>query len=92
MRCDAVIRQVFYDAWAQPGREEVGAGTAALATVRFRSDGAVVGRTLTRKSGNAIMDGSVMQALNAVDHVDGLTPEFLKNRDYEAQVEFKLER
>jgi len=71
------IRFAFYNAWEQPSREETDR-KVVRAEVSFAMDGRITGRRIVDQSGIAVMDASVMRALNAVTQVGGLTPEFLR--------------
>jgi outer membrane biosynthesis protein TonB len=88
LRCFAVIHDRFYEAWAQPSREEAGS-RPAVATIRLLADGTVADRRLTSPSGNAIMDDSVREALNGVRAVRELSPEFLR-KYREVKITFEL--
>lgn len=79
-RCFELIRRAFYDAWAQPSYDEVGTATADV-EVRLQKDGSIFGVRMTRKSGNMVLDTTVMQAATTVKRVDGLTPAFLGKFD-----------
>ena len=83
------VRRVFYAAWEQPSREEAG-DTVVRASVSFGDDGAIVARRLVGSSGNALLDASVMRALNAVQRVTGLTADFIK-RHRTVVIAFKVE-
>ena len=90
VRCYTVIRQTFYDAWGQPSRDEVPPGATAEASIRVLWDGTVADRRVTRGSGNAVLDGSVQQALNSVRRIEGLTRDFVRKHDTVA-ITFRLE-
>jgi outer membrane biosynthesis protein TonB len=88
-RCFEMIRRAFYDAWAQPSYDEVGNATAEV-EVRLQKDGSIFGVRMTKKSGNNILDTTVMQAAMSVKRVDNLTPAFLGKFE-EVTVIFKVE-
>lgn len=74
---EEIIKRACYNAWNQPSYQEVGRATAEV-TIKFLPDGTIVDVTMTRKTGNAAMDGSVMQAVNSLKRIDGLSPDFLR--------------
>lgn len=84
-----LVRQVLYDAWIQPTREE-GGGRGVEVEIRLRRDGVIVSFDLIRPSGNPVMDSSVMRALQAVPRIPGLSSAFLAKHDV-VTIAFKLE-
>ena len=88
-RCFSLIKRALYDAWVPPGYDEVGGATAEV-ELRMQKDGSIFGRRMVRKSGNDVLDTSVMQAADVVKRVDGLTPAFLVKNE-EVTIEFKVE-
>jgi hypothetical protein len=84
----AMIKNQLYNAWNEPSHDEVG-NAVAVVTVRFLSDGKIVGAALTTKTGIASMDNSVMEAVNSLSRIEGLSPDFLKYHN-EVTVEFKV--
>lgn len=72
-----MVRQVLYNAWVQPSDEEVGDAVTEV-SIRLQQDGQVIDRSLVRKSGNTVMDDSVIQAANSVQRIEGLSPAFLR--------------
>ena len=72
-----VIKRKCYQAWSEPNYEEVG-GAVAEVSINFRPDGTIVDASLTKKTGIAIMDESVLQAVSSLKRIDGLSPDFLK--------------
>ena len=72
-----IIRRTLYNAWNQPSHDEVGNAVAEV-TVKFMPDGRIAGAALTTKTGIANMDSSVMDAVNSLSRIDGLSPDFLK--------------
>lgn len=85
----SLIYSVYYRSWTQPSREEVG-GATATAEITLDGRGKVVAERLLRPSGNAVLDGSVLQALKGVEHITGLTPAFL-GTSRKVSIEFKVE-
>lgn len=86
----STVRQIMYDAWAQPGAS-VPAGTTAEVELRVLRDGTVTRRTMTRSSGNSVMDRSVMQAVESVSKLPQL-PASWSGPHRDITVEFVLER
>jgi TonB family protein len=69
----AIVQQTMYGAWQQPGT--VARGQAAEVSMRIARSGAVLQRRLSRSSGNALMDASVMRAVESVSRLKPLPPE-----------------
>jgi len=88
-RCFAFIKRAFNDAWAQPSYDEVGDAVAQV-EVRLQRDGSIFGVRLVKKSGNNVLDASVLQAATTVKRIEGLTPSFLGKYD-EVTIDFKVE-
>jgi len=88
-RCLEMVRRALYAAWSQPSAADAGAAVSEVA-IRLDAGGRITGRELKKASGNAMLDGSVMQAVNAVGRVDGLTPSFLARHEV-ITVSFKVE-
>ncbi len=85
----ALVRNAMYEAWNQPstlvGRREL----TAQVTLRVQRNGFISGRQLSRASGNALMDQSVMQAAESVARLPELPPGF--GGDYrDITVDFEL--
>ena len=71
-----MVRQAMYRAWDQP--TDIGiAGLVTKVELTFSSDGAIIGSRLMNGSGNAVMDASVMRAVQSVRRVSGLPPSYL---------------
>jgi len=88
-RCFAFIKRAFNDAWTQPSYDEVGDAVAQV-EVRLQRDGSIFGVRLVKKSGNNVLDASVLQAATTVKRIEGLTPQFLGKYD-EVTIDFKVE-
>lgn len=69
----ALIRAAAYEAWVQPA--ELDAGLTAQVSIRVTRNGSITKRTMTRRSGNAQMDDSVMNAVNAMGRLKALPAE-----------------
>lgn len=76
----AIIKGVMDQAWAQPGREAVGDSKTTV-RIRFDSRGRIIERAIVSRSGNDMMDASVLEALNHVQKIDGLSPDFISRRN-----------
>jgi outer membrane biosynthesis protein TonB len=72
-----VIKRTYYKAWNEPGYEEVHDAVAEV-SIKFLTDGTIASATMTKKTGIAIMDQSVLQAVNSLKRIDGLSPDFVK--------------
>jgi TonB family protein len=59
-------------------------------SIRLGENGVIVGRRLATGSGNRVLDKSVMQAVNSVTRISGLSSGFLK-RYRVISVSFKIE-
>jgi hypothetical protein len=88
-RCFAFIKRAFNDAWAQPSYDEVGDAVAQI-EVRLQKDGSIFGVRLVKKSGNSVLDDSVLQAATSVKRIEGLTSSFLGKYD-QVTIDFKVE-
>jgi len=89
VRCFEIVRRTMYEAWNQPSSEDAGDAVADV-TISLSRDGGVISRRMTRKSGNALFDESVMHAVNSVQYVEFLTPAFL-SKYREIRITFRLE-
>jgi outer membrane biosynthesis protein TonB len=76
-RCKAVIKSTLYAVWEQPNAEDVGDAVAVL-EIKLGRNGSVSGGRLSRKSGNAALDSSVLSIAGSVRHIRGLTPDFIR--------------
>ncbi len=74
----AKVKSALYNAWNQPSREEAG-GVTLRAEITLAVDGRITGRRLVKPSGNVVLDQTVMNALNAVGRINGLSANFIKN-------------
>jgi len=89
VRCFEIVRRTMYEAWNQPAAEDAGRAVAEV-TVGLSRDGMVLWRKMSKKSGNALFDDSVMQGVNTVQYVEHLTPAFL-DKFREIRITFKLD-
>jgi hypothetical protein len=83
-----IIKRMLNNAWTHPSRAEVGDAVAEV-TLKFAPDGRIIGAALTQKTGIPSMDSSVMEAVNSVTRVDGVSEDFLKYHN-EITVDFKV--
>lgn len=67
----ALVRAQMYEAWEQPSGLS-GAGLVTQVRIRVQRDGSITSRDLARRSGNSLMDDSVMKAVNAVSRLKPL--------------------
>jgi hypothetical protein len=83
-----IIKRMLNNAWTHPSRAEVGDAVAEV-TLKFAPDGRIISAALTQKTGIPSMDSSVMEAVNSVTRVDGVSEDFLKYHS-EITVDFKV--
>ncbi|MBU1692451.1 MAG: TonB C-terminal domain-containing protein [Verrucomicrobia bacterium] len=62
----ALVKQAMYDAWNQPSGPAVPAGLRTIVVIRVERNGTITRRTLAQTSGHALMDDSVMKAVQSV--------------------------
>ncbi|MDZ4198060.1 MAG: TonB C-terminal domain-containing protein, partial [Kiritimatiellia bacterium] len=84
-----LVKQAFYDIWAQPSGLSASSGLRVDATVRVCRDGSILRRTVTRRSGNSVMDASVQQALDAVNRLRPL-PDTFRGAHRDITIAFEL--
>jgi len=76
-RCFSLIKQALYDAWAQPG--SAGGTPTAVLEIRLNSAGKIIDYRITRTSGNAYFDKTVLKAAAVCcQPIRGLSASFLK--------------
>jgi hypothetical protein len=75
-----ILRAAFYAPWLPPSRHEV-ADAKVAARVVFESDGRVSRAEIESPSGIPSLDTSVVNALERVSRVEGLSDATLKNSD-----------
>ena len=73
----AMVRQLMYEAWEQPGELAVPGNPVAEVTLTVQRDGSITARKLTQPSGNDLMDKSVQKAVNSVSRLRPLPPQFI---------------
>jgi len=88
-RCFEIVRRTLYGAWSQPGRAEAGNAQAEI-TLRLGPGGKILGSEIARPSGNRVLDRSVLDALNAVERISGLTAGFME-RHKVITISFRVE-
>jgi hypothetical protein len=76
-RCKGIIKNALYAVWEQPHSEDVGDAVAVL-ELKLGRNGSVSGGRLSRKSGNAALDRSVLSIADSVRYIRGLTPDFIR--------------
>lgn len=85
----ARIRDVYYNAWRQPGipgREKL----SAVVRVRIAKDGSVLGADIERGSGNGAMDDTVRAATAAVREIGQPLPQGLGSQFAEVTITFEF--
>jgi TonB family protein len=86
--CFERIRAALYTAWQQPSAEEAG-GVVVEAEISLARDGRITGWRLVRRSGVAAMDRSIVEALQTVNRITGLSAAFLRSRET-VTIEFRV--
>lgn len=76
-RCLAIIKRTLDSVWDQPSAEAVGNSVAVL-QINLASNGRVSNGKLSRRSGNAALDSSVLSIVDNVNRITGLTPDFIR--------------
>lgn len=87
----ALVRQMMYEAWNQPGGLAATPGMITRVTIRIERDGRITRRQQIGSSGNRVMDDSVMQAVNSVERLKPL-PSSYPERYKEIVIDFELTR
>ena len=72
-----MVRQVMYDAWEVPSSLAAQTGLSSEFMIRVQRDGTITERKMTRPAGNALWDESVNKAVNSVQRLRPLPPEFI---------------
>ena len=85
----ALVRQMMYDQWNQPGELAGAAGLMTRVQFRIHRDGSISHIKMIRASGSKVMDESVMTAVNAVKRLKEL-PASYREAHYDATVDFEL--
>lgn len=82
MLYNEVVRVTMYKAWNQPASVNI-EGLTTTVQIEVGLDGTILDNRMQKGSGNAMMDESVMQAVQSVSRIEGLPPAFLeKNRRF----------
>jgi TonB family protein len=63
---------------------------SAEVEILMNGSGAIISRRMLRPSGNTIMDESVMEAVQSVFRIDGLTPGFINRKGGRVTITFEL--
>ena len=66
------VTRRMYDVWQLPSQLANLPGLSTVVTITVAPDGRITGRTQTRGSGNALMDDSVMKAINSIKALKSL--------------------
>jgi len=72
----SMVRAAMYEAWQQPSALAGTHGLLSRVLIRVQRDGQITRRTLVQPSGNALMDNSVMTAVESVQQLQALPPGF----------------
>ncbi len=88
-RMRELIRRTLYNAWTQPSREDAGNAEVVI-EIRLASNGAISGHSVARSSGNAMLDQSVVRAVQSVSRIDGLVSDFAA-RNPSIRIAFRVE-
>lgn len=84
----ALVRAAMYDEWKPPASVTPGAGPQI--SIRVQRDGTITQRTMTRSSGNALLDESAMRAARAVTRISRPLPEGFSGSYRDITVDFEL--
>ena len=68
----AQVRAIMYDAWQQPSALAGKRGLVTRILIRVRQNGQIVQKKMVAKSGNSLMDISVMTAVESVQNLPEL--------------------
>jgi len=86
-----MLHDRFYGGWIQPTTSvAVGAKMSALVRIRIEKDGRVSKFTITRPSGNVVVDESVAAVAKRVTQVDPLPRGLVSGAYYEVNISFEL--
>lgn len=72
----SMVRAAMYEAWQQPSSLAGKKGLMSSVLIRVQRDGTITRRSLDQSSGNALMDSSVMKAVESVQQLQALPPGF----------------
>ncbi len=85
-----MIHDKFYSHWQRPTSVvRTAEKITAVVKVRIEKDGRISNVTLTRSSGNVVMDDSVVAAAKLVTRIDPL-PAAIGDSFYDVPIEFEL--
>jgi TonB family protein len=83
------VRTTLYDMWAQPSGVDATSGLSVEVTLRVHRDGSVSRKTITRRSGHAVLDQSVQSLLDSVSRFRPL-PDTYRGAHRDITVSFTL--
>jgi TonB family protein len=83
------VGQVMYSAWRQPGGLSLPPGAKTTVMIRINRDGSIASRRQTGSSGNAVMDSSVMAAVESVTRLQPL-PANMRGNHADISIDFVL--
>lgn len=85
-----MIHDRFYSHWQRPTSVVRAAEKlTAVVKIRIEKDGSISNVTLTKSSGNSVMDDSVLEAARRVTQIDPL-PAAIDDTHYDVPIEFEL--
>jgi outer membrane biosynthesis protein TonB len=76
-RCMDIIKRTLDSVWDQPSSEAAGDSIAVL-QLKFSGNSRISSGKLYRKSGNVALDSSVSRITQNIQHINGLTPDFIR--------------
>ena len=86
-----MLHDRFYARWAQPiALLQEGGDLSALLEIKIDRSGRIIDVNLSRSSGNATMDGSIMTAARQILKVDPLPKGLGTSGGYTVNIAFKL--
>ncbi len=86
-----MLHDRFFSEWIQPTTSvAVGAKMSALVRIRIEKDGRISKFTITKPSGNVVVDESVAAVAKRVTQVDPLPNGLGRGAFYEVNINFEL--
>jgi colicin import membrane protein len=83
------VFKILYEAWIQPS-DLAGSQISSSVRIRVKKDGTILARDMIRPSGNAVMDQSVMKAVNKFNRLKPLPASF-NGSSKDITIDFQLE-
>jgi TonB family protein len=86
------ITAVFYRAWQQPSRREAGGGAPVVSVnLVIARDGRILNWSMARASKNAVMNKSVIRAVNSVKRLPQFSDYNLGGSQMSVDINFQLD-